>query len=78
MLNDEHIHFANELLHEQFPNARGLQQSVFSEDNSPFVQILFNNEAHWVTVEAVDGSTIKVYDSTNHKPNMSVQIQASG
>ena len=38
---------------------------------------LFNNAMHWVTVEAVDDATIKVYDSTNCRPNLSVQVQAS-
>ena len=28
-------------------------------------------------VEAVDGSTIRVYDSTNYKLNLLVQVQAS-
>ena len=41
------------------------------------MHILFNNAAHWVTVEAVTGSMVKVYDSTNCKPNLSIQVQAS-
>ena len=30
-----------------------------------------------MTVEAVDGSTIRVYDSTTNKPNLLVQVQGS-
>ena len=34
MLNDEHIHFAAELLCEQFPNGRGLQRTIFGQNLS--------------------------------------------
>ena len=34
MLTDEHIHFASELLREQFPNTRGLQRTIFGQNLS--------------------------------------------
>ena len=83
MLTDEHIQFANELLRDQLPDARGLQWTVleqilaFQKTDPPFMQVLFNNAMHWVTVEAVDDATIRVYDSTNCRPNLSVQVQTS-
>ena len=81
MLTDEYIQFANELLRDQFPHARGLQWTVlgqtlaFQKTDPPFIQVLFNNATHWVMVEAVDDATIRVYDSTNCRPNLSVQVQ---
>ena len=56
LLNKEHVHFATELLREQFPNARGLQHTTFGQNlpfqkttPPPFVQILLNNVANiWI------------------------------
>ena len=74
---------ATESIQDQFPDARGLQWTVhgqtlaFQKTDPLFIQVLFNNVMHWVTVEAVDDTTIRVYDSTNCRPNLSVQVQAS-
>ena len=53
MLKDIHIDAANEMLRKQFPDTKG----------PPFVQMLNVGGNHWITVIAVDESTITVFDS---------------
>lgn len=50
----------------QFPEVRGLQSPLLGQSLSfepPFVQVLYLDTLHWVTVIGVSSSLVKVYDS---------------
>ena len=68
-LTDIHITTASQLLQQQFPNVGGLYSPSLAYDlsfdpvNGSFIQILHTGTNHWVTVEGVDDSLVRVYDS---------------
>ena len=69
MLTDRHITVANQMLRKQFPDMRGLKSPVMGQSlcfpvtELPFVQEIHAGENHWLTVVAVDYTTVKMFDS---------------
>lgn len=68
-LTDVHINAAQKVLLNQFPVIAGFQNTVKSQNLSfnrivgPYIQITHVNGNHWVTLEGVHGSLVRVYDS---------------
>ena len=71
-LNDKHLHAAQYLLQQQYPNISGLQDPILQVTNSfyvqghrEFVQCLHLRSSHWITVSTVGLSpnTVEVFDS---------------
>ena len=83
MLNDRHIDAANQMLRKQFPEVRGLKSPVMGQSLSfpvtdpPFVQILHVRENHWMTVVALDKTTVHVYDSMFRCVGTCVSMQSA-
>lgn len=83
MLNDRHIDAANQMLCKQFPEVRGLKSPVMGQSLSfpvtdpPFVQILHVGENHWMTVVALDKTTVHVYDSMFRCVGTCVSMQSA-
>ena len=83
MLNDRHIDAANQMLRKQFPEVRGLKSPVMGQSLSfpvtdpPFVQILHVGENHWMTVVALDKTTVHVYDSMFRCVGTCVSMQSA-
>ena len=79
-LNDIHINAANNLLKSQFPSVSGLHDPKYGQDlsfpntDSPFVQILHAGN-HWLTVEGVNSSLVRVYDTKKYASTENVQSQ---
>jgi len=75
-LNNTHINAANRLLKAQFPSVLGLHDTKYGQDlsfpstDSPFVQI-----NHWLTVQGVHLSLVKVYDTMEYASTENVQSQ---
>ena len=77
MLTDVHINFCQRLLHEEFPQIRGFEDTScgpvgqFSVFRGTFVQILHDGSLHWVCVsnafvaEEKRCDTVHCYDSLN-------------
>ena len=75
MLSDMTINYASLLLHRQFPDMKGLEDTelvsrlMTSSHTGEFMQILFA-ESHWILATGCDGMTsnenIRVFDSNNH------------
>lgn len=77
MLTDVHINFCQRLLHEEFPQIRGFEDTSrgpvgqFSIFRGTFVQILHDGSLHWVCVsnafvpEEERHGTVHCYDSLN-------------
>ena len=67
-LTDEHMHFAQELLKEQFPQIEGWQSTLLAQNNGfipikmDAIQIHVVSESHWVTSSRL-GGTVTLYDS---------------
>ena len=88
-LTDTHILVASKLLNAQFPDIPGHQYSGRSQDLSferldgSFVQMLNNERDHWLTVEGVHGSLVRVYDclycstTTNTKLSIAAMMRPS-
>ena len=80
-LKDTHIRAVSTLLKAQFPSVLGLHDTTHGEDLSfpvitpPFVQILHTGNHHWLTVEGVTPSLVKVYDSLNDSTSITTQLQ---
>lgn len=68
-LDDTHIQSVNRILRHQFPTVCGLQNPLlgqtltFERINKPYVQIIHTNSNHWLAVQGVHGSFVKIYDS---------------
>ena len=83
-LSDDHMTYANKLLHQKFPDLDGLQSPLLSQNDGfcpvksdcDSVQIHHTGQFHWVT-SALFNDTITLYDSKfNEKPlSSSLQIQ---
>ena len=79
-LTDEHIQFAQQLLHTQFPTLDGLQLTVLSQNNgfcpvsSESIQIHHTGKFHWVTSCSIGGH-IAVYDSKYTVGDLSPSLQ---
>ena len=79
-LNDTHINAASYLLKCQFPSVSDLHDTRYGQDlsfpstKSPFVQIL-HAENHWLTVEGVHASLVKVYDTMKYATTSDVKCQ---
>lgn len=81
-LNDTHINAASQLLKVQFPSVSGLHDTKYGQDlsfpetDSQFVQIL-HSKSHWLTVEGVNSSLVKVYDTMEYASIENVQSQVA-
>ena len=81
MLTNRHICCAQEMLHNQFPETRGLQPTVrvqnlsFSVTDPPFIQILHVGGDHWMAVIGMDGGLVKVFDSMHRSVGVDVTKQ---
>ena len=80
-LNDNIVNSAQYLIHQQFLEINGLQNTLLSNTLGfqmapPFVQVLNVNENHWVTVACIDQlhNTVRIYDSLGSR-NMSLQMK---
>ena len=69
-LNDKHLHVAQYLLQQQYPNISGLQDPILQVTNSFYVQghrefVQCLRSSHWITVSTVGLSpnTVEVFDS---------------
>ena len=70
-LNDNHINAAMHLLHAQFPEINGFQDTLRQSINGyepslhPFIQITLVCNSHWVCVSSLncESNEVKVYDS---------------
>ena len=80
-LTDTHISTVNEILKKQFPSISGLQNPVYGQNlsfkrlNGPFIQILHTDGNHWLAVEGVHGSFVRVYDSRKQSISQDTQMQ---
>ena len=80
-LTDAHMLAVGNILKDQFPHIQGHQHTGRSQDLSfvrldgPFIQILNNERNHWLTVEGVDGSLVRVYDSLCSSTTASTKLQ---
>ena len=71
-LNDNHIHAAMRLLHSQFPEINGFQDTLRQSMNGyepssqchPFIQITLEYASNWVCVSSLgcESNEVKVYD----------------
>ena len=81
-LNDTHINAASQLLKVQFLSVSGLHDTKYGQDlsfpetDSQFVQIL-HSKSHWLTVEGVNSSLVKVYDTMEYASIENVQSQVA-
>ena len=68
-LTDNEITAVLDILRSQFPNIQGFQSTLrgqnlsFKRLSGSFIQIIHADGNHWITVEGVRASFVKVYDS---------------
>ena len=80
-LTDTHITMVNEILKHQFPSISGLQNPLqgqnltFERMSVPYVQIIHTDGNHWLAVQGVHGSFVKVYDSRKQSISEETQFQ---
>lgn len=80
-LDDTHITSVNRILHHQFPTVCGLQNPLLGQNltfermSKPYVQIIHTNGDHWLAVQGVHGSFVKIYDSRNRSMSTDTQNQ---
>ena len=80
-LTDIHISSVNNILRHQFPSVSGLQNTLLGQNltfermSKPYVQIIHTDGNHWLAVEGVHGSFVKVYDSRNRSMSTETQLQ---
>ncbi len=85
-LNDSLVNAAQRLLKNTFPRLLGLQPvelgclGQFSVENGEFIQILNNQQGHWLTISTIGIShpTVRVYDSILSSASNHVKSQVAG
>lgn len=69
LLSDEHINYAQTLLHYNFPHIQGLQNPLFQNKQprqkiEQGVQIIHDRKNHWIATSTIGSDkTVQVYDS---------------
>ena len=72
LLNDRHINHAQQLIHDQFPNVKGLGHTLLQEKKDVKriadhgLQIIFDRNNHWVVASNIYGcqsGVVNLYDS---------------
>lgn len=66
-LNDVAVNMAQNILHVQFPEVKGLHDTVmgikkFPQEKGSFVQILHHSD-HWIVVGGLENGQVDVYDT---------------
>ena len=82
-LTDTHISSVNEILKNRFPTVTisGLQNPLFGQNltfellSRPYLQILHTDGNHWLAVQGVHGSFVRVYDSRKQLISLDTQVQ---
>lgn len=71
----------HEILRSQFPNIQGFQNPLkgqnlsFQRLNGSFIQIIHADGNHWITIEGVHASFVRVYDSVYRSTTDSTKMQ---
>ena len=78
-LSDLHIKAVSNILKMQFPAQNGLHDPKlgdlsFPATKFPFVQILYGGN-HWLTVEGVSSSLVRIYDTLTYSSSNNIQSQ---
>ena len=79
-LDDQIIKVSMDILKNQYPMFRGFHNALlganltFPVTEPPFIQIL-HVQNHWITVEAVTTSLVKVHDGVFYSTDISAQMQ---
>lgn len=80
-LTDNEITAVLDILRSQFPNIQGFQSTLrgqnlsFKRLSGSFIQIIHADGNHWITVEGVRASFVKVYDSMYRSTTANTKMQ---